>query len=508
MKCRRSGGKYRNLTLRGGVIYYERVRDGKRDRFSCETAEWAEAAAIRDRYEERLLERKAQQLSATLPSLRDFAVRYLAEDTGHLAPTTKGDRESALREDGPLLGYFGDTRLEAITSPALREWWGREIQRRGFTLRTGRGYVDVLSAVLGFARDLWPTLPDPIPAFRATIRRRSRTQKARAEAEAGAMIHPIESAAGLRKLVEATEAEAGRDFSQEREVQRGVDTKRVRTLEERTGGLRGLAALDAGLRMGEVAGLTWGQVRWGESEDDLRRALVIDRSRARGREEGPPKSGRTRTVALSRRLRRALARLYEAQWRPGPEARVFPGFDPRNFGQRRWALVAREAGLGHHTPKDLRDTFASWLLSLGVQLGYVSRQLGHADVAVTAKHYAKWVEGDAYREPMTLLPGEVPADLLARVVEGAEERWSPGRESNPRLDVCSVAPEPLGDRGVEADSREESPHYSPQLHNPVSNAETMQAENMNENQVVTGGGACRARTCDLRGVNTALCQLS
>jgi len=83
--------------------------------------------------------------------------------------------------------------------------------------------------------------------------------------------------------------------------------------------------------------------------------------------------------------------------------------------------ITREAKLGHHAPKDLRDSYASWLLSLGVQLGYVSRQLGHADVAVTARHYAKWVEGDTYREPMTLLPGEVPADLLARVVEGAEE---------------------------------------------------------------------------------------
>lgn len=209
---------------------------------------------------------------------------------------------------------------------------------------------------------------------------------------------------------------------------------------------------------------------------------------ASGCYEGPPKSGRARTVALSRRLRRALERLHWAQWQPGPEARLFPGFDPRNFGQRDWARLVREAKLG--------------------QLGYVSRQFGHADVAVTARHYAKWVEGDAYREPMALLPGEVPADLLARVVEGTEEGWSPGRESNPRLDVCSVAPEPLGDRGLEAGSRGESPHYSPQLHNPVSEAETMQAENTKLDRGFAGGGACRARTCDLRGVNTALCQLS
>jgi hypothetical protein len=61
--------------------------------------------------------------------------------------------------------------------------------------------------------------------------------------------------------------------------------------DERQEGGAVLAMLDAGLRMGEVAGLMWGQVRWGESEEDPKRALVIDRSRARGREEGPPKSG-------------------------------------------------------------------------------------------------------------------------------------------------------------------------------------------------------------------------
>ena len=63
------------------------------------------------------------------------------------------------------------------------------------------------------------------------------------------------------------------------------------------------------------------------------------------------------------------------------------------------------------------DTYASQLLTCGVSLGYVSRQLGHADLGTTARHYAKWVEGDGYRVPMRLRDGEVPADLLARIGE-------------------------------------------------------------------------------------------
>jgi hypothetical protein len=78
-------------------------------------------------------------------------------------------------------------------------------------------------------------------------------------------------------------------------------------------------------------------------------------------------------------------------------------------------------GIGHRRMKDLRDTFASQLLTAGVQLGYVSQQLGHADVAVTARHYARWAGGDIYREPLRLEPGEVPADLLARLAESPQK---------------------------------------------------------------------------------------
>jgi hypothetical protein len=47
------------------------------------------------------------------------------------------------------------------------------------------------------------------------------------------------------------------------------------------------------------------------------------------------------------------------------------------------------------TQKDLRDTFAS-------------QQPGHADVSVTARHYARWCGGDEYREPLTLGDGDIP----------------------------------------------------------------------------------------------------
>ncbi len=128
---------------------------------------------------------------------------------------------------------------------------------------------------------------------------------------------------------------------------------------------------------------------------------------------------------MPRRLRSALLAFQLEQGRPqeGPVALL----DHGNYRNRHFRKVCQEAGIGPalkadgssraRAPKDLRDTFASQLLTAGVQLGYVSRQLGHSDVSVTARHYARWAGGDGYRNALRVRDGEVPADLLARLTE-------------------------------------------------------------------------------------------
>ncbi len=134
----------------------------------------------------------------------------------------------------------------------------------------------------------------------------------------------------------------------------------------------------------------------------------------------------------------------------------------------------KRAEIGHRALKDLRDTFASQLLTAGVQLGYVSIQLGHSDVAVTARHYARWIEDDLYREPMRLESGEVPADLLARLA----------LEGDPNVT-------PLASEPAESEAEQE-----------------LQADGIEEESFGAAGGRDRARTCDLLGVNQVLFQLS
>ncbi len=214
-----------------------------------------------------------------------------------------------------------------------------------------------------------------------------------------------------------------------------------------------LLLLDGGLRLGEALGLPWDAIRWGDHDQDPRRALRIVQSRSRGGPVGPTKTGRDRTVALSLRLRGALGALDRSRVEPAPDPLVFPELDPSNFLKRVWRRILERARLCHRRLKDLRDTYASQLLTSGVQLGYVSAQLGHSDVAVTARHYARWVGDDVYRQPVVLELAEVPADLLAKLGESPhrpptqepDDRgrptkdvqdhgviWHAGRDSNPR----------------------------------------------------------------------------
>ena len=73
-------------------------------------------------------------------------------------------------------------------------------------------------------------------------------------------------------------------------------------------------------------------------------------------------------------------------------------------------------------------TFASWLVSLRAPVAWVSESLGHANWAVTARHYARWVD-DAARQPATpeMDLGDVWPDLLARMGPQAPPNRPPKR---------------------------------------------------------------------------------
>jgi integrase len=306
-------------------------------------------------------------------------------------------------------------RIDQITKASLLEWWAAEVTGRGRAHKTGMNYLDAITGVLGYAVDLGELTESPVDSLRVTLRRRRRTQRGRAEGSGGAHVNPIDSAAGLCRFIEES-----RDLG---ETLYGNGKIQVR---HRIGHVADMLMLDAGLRLGEVTGLNWGDVAWGSGLNDPARCLVIQRSVSRGEVEGPTKSGRTRRVPLSRRLRSVLREHWVAEGQPSANDRVLSRFNARNYRARHFDEVMRRAGLAGHTPKDLRDTFASWLVSLGAPVAWVSESLGHANWAITARHYARWMN-DAAGQQFTpkLDSGDVWPDLLARVGATSDPEATP-----------------------------------------------------------------------------------
>jgi hypothetical protein len=63
------------------------------------------------------------------------------------------------------------------------------------------------------------------------------------------------------------------------------------------------------------------------------------------------------------------------------------GARQRFFDHSRFDLLLRL----HHSPHDLRHTFASLLLQQGESIQYVQRMLGHASITLTVDTYGKWL---------------------------------------------------------------------------------------------------------------------
>jgi integrase len=58
-----------------------------------------------------------------------------------------------------------------------------------------------------------------------------------------------------------------------------------------------------------------------------------------------------------------------AAGQPSDSQPILAGLDPSNYRNRHLRRVCERAGIGRRRPKGLRDTFASQLITAGVQLG-------------------------------------------------------------------------------------------------------------------------------------------
>lgn len=145
-------------------------------------------------------------------------------------------------------------------------------------------------------------------------------------------------------------------------------------------------SIGTGIRLGESRALLWSDV------DLVERTITISKSLDHDTDElGPPKSGKTRTVELPDELVPVLV-AHRARQKPR-ETHVCTSSatgripDPKSV-QCWLRRLCASAGVVSHSPHSCRHSFATLALDAGVPLKEVSEQLGHADVAITARIYA------------------------------------------------------------------------------------------------------------------------
>ena len=149
----------------------------------------------------------------------------------------------------------------------------------------------------------------------------------------------------------------------------------------------------SGLRRGELFGLQWRDL------DEHTNQLQVRRSLFQGEITQPKTQHSERNVDLPEPIKARLQR-YREQYPPiGEDGFVFRTekgrpLDPDNWYKRVFVPTVKRAGLtadvGIHS---MRHGYASLLINQGESIKYVSRQLGHASINITADLY-----GHIFRE--------------------------------------------------------------------------------------------------------------
>ncbi len=144
-----------------------------------------------------------------------------------------------------------------------------------------------------------------------------------------------------------------------------------------------------GLREGELIALSW-------SDIDLERGVAMIARAARGARRKAPKTaaGRREVKLLPPALealqrQKPLTRLLHREIFLNPGTGIAWGHDKpiRN----RWRAALAAAGVRYRFPRQLRHTYASWMLMAREDPMWIARQMGHRDVSITLKVYAKYI---------------------------------------------------------------------------------------------------------------------
>jgi integrase len=151
-----------------------------------------------------------------------------------------------------------------------------------------------------------------------------------------------------------------------------------------------------GLRTSELIALEWRDINLTKG--------VIYVSRAKTSHADTPESTKTRsgvrTVKLLPSAIRALDR--QSEFTANQSGPIFhnpntnkPWIGDKAIREGLWKPALKKAGVRYRYPYQTRHTYASMMLSAGELLAWVSNQMGHNSILITAQAYARWIPDSA-----------------------------------------------------------------------------------------------------------------
>jgi len=336
-----------------------------------------EARRLRDKF-------AAEVQGAHVPTARtratfgDLAAEWLAEqtarlDAGEMSPRTYEAYELALRRH--MLPAFGSRQARGITVDELVDWI-RDMRRAGYAPHSVHNYWAPINLVMRFAVRRGALASNPADQLTSAERPKP--------------------GLGRRRFLDKHEMECL--------LSAATDRYRVAIA----------CGLFAGLRLSELLGLVWDDI------DFRGEAIRVRFQMGRDGKRRPLKTAAARRdVILMKPLASELLRLRVASPFSGPGDLVFCStmgatIGHRNLTARGLEKAATRSGVDGATFHVLRHTFASMLIARGHDPVFVSRQLGHANPAITLKVYAHLFDGVRHaREARRGLENEY-GDLLRR----------------------------------------------------------------------------------------------
>jgi integrase len=345
-------------------------------------------------------------------TLHAFAASWFRARSATLRPATIKIHARAYKHR--IAPTLGAVRLEDLTRERLEAWLGELVQRDP-AHRAVEQSIATLRAMLSTAVE-WDRLAVN-PALRLRMPKRAESEHAA--------------------------------------VERVLTPEQVERMVAKAGHLRGetmlRCAAEGGLRLGEIIGLRWSDVLLEERR--LRVGRSVWQAKGGARVTHTPKSGKARRVAISSQLAERLGAYFDEQVIEGGAAAdgyVWPGRggEPLGAGSPGQYLerVLIRAGLATPRPEPptpeplvatvrkkkprppkpfitfhgLRHTAAALAFGRGVPLLVVSRQLGHASPAVTAKVYAH-LHSDSQLDEFAAAFGDTTLRERLREAETADD---------------------------------------------------------------------------------------